>query len=62
MQTDAAKEFFGRTVKTAQATSKCVSCLGVATKLTFKTPEAYQEYREIGLCQKCQDGLNKIAK
>jgi len=59
---DLAKEFFGRSVKTAQATSTCVSCKGRATKLTFKTPEEYAEYKEIGLCQKCQDELNRIIK
>lgn len=52
-----AKEFFGRSLKTAHATRTCVSCKSKATRSTFVDEESLAEYKETGLCQECQDEL-----
>jgi len=58
---DDAKDLFGKTLKTAHVTGKCISCNSPARKKNFKdserctAEEAWEEYKLDGLCQKCSD-------
>ena len=51
------KELFGRKASFAIKRGVCVSCKKKARKNSFRTEEAYQEYKECGLCQECEDDM-----
>jgi hypothetical protein len=49
------KELFGRKASFAIKRGICVSCKKKALKNSFRSEEAYREYKECGLCQECED-------
>lgn len=52
-----AKSMFGRSLKSAHSLRVCISCQDKALKKSFRSKDYYDEYKQHGLCQNCQDDL-----
>lgn len=50
-----AKDFFGRTMTDAQKEQICVMCGKEAKE--FRNEISVKEYKQSGICQKCQDEI-----